>query len=257
MPPEAPRVSTGVWRYVLLFIAGALLGAIAAVPGTFLFLRTDLGNQLLRTYVVPPPQWPNVDLSNTAPSSTVYAPVQPAPQQANGTSTVVVVNVPPADAGQQYSVAINQLVRSFQDIGTTYEQLVPVLTTLNRKSLAGDYTNFFNVVVQAKSLLAQDELNLAQFGQHLTELAAANNTTPDAVTKSLTQDLLAKGAAEQSAFGDYFTALDQLLSGPPPTASQLSDVYAKAAVAESATTAFGAATQALFSHFAGKAPAGQ
>jgi hypothetical protein len=233
-------------RNILILLLGIVLGAMAAVPSMLFFLRSDAGLSVLRAYVAPQPEWPDVNVSSASNTSEVT-------KLASG---AIVVGVPKIYAGAEYANAFNGVLREVATIATSSEKLVTLLTAINAKSLARDYNGLFDLVVEAKGFIAQQKASVGRFSQQLTALSAANQTTPDTQTKSLTQDFYNKGLAFQSSLEAYITALDGLLSGAIPTAAQMKDVETKVADTTQKGLAFSESMKQILARFSAGAQSG-
>lgn len=236
-------------------VLGAILGAVIAIPAFVLFLRTEAGGYLLQTYVMTLPQWPNVnteelDLPANSGTPVSGATTTPGMATAAATTTSQGIAVPKAYANAQYYTSINALSQSVRDFGTSYAKLVPVLTTINANSLSHNYNGFFDLIVQAKALLADEKVYVSNISRNLNALSMANLQTTDAQTKTMTNALIDTGNAYYTALATYTASLDKLLSGAAPTADDLIAINTQANAVKNAAAAFDAKAQILFEHFA-------
>lgn len=228
-------------KFALFFASGVIVGAAVALPGMIFFLRSDAGLSLLRAYVAPQPEWPDVTVTS---ASNI---VEVTNKLAVGN---ILIGVPKLYAGAEYSAAFNGALREVAMIATSSQKLVGLLTTINSKSLSRDYNGLFDLVASAKNIIAQQRSAVARFSQQLTALSAINQQTPDAQTKALTQDLYAKGVVFQASLEAYVSAVDGILSGSVPTAKQIADMNAAVTDAGLKGTEFSAAVTVLTSYFA-------
>ena len=90
----------------------------------------------------------------------------------------------------------------------------------------------------------------SKFAQSLSALSAANQSTLDAITKSETQILIAKGQALQSSVSAYFNVLDRLLSGAMPSQALVSETLAYSKVFSNESASFRGGIQPLLDRFA-------
>ena len=197
-------------RNAIFLILGIVIGAAVSIPAFLWFLRTDAGNAVLRSYVVSTPAWPDVQVINLSPGD-----VQKLP---SASSTIP---VPKAYANAAYYAAINASMGSLADFTASYKKLVTLLTEINAKSLRGDFNGFFDLITSAKNEIASEKRFNDEFSQHLAELSAANQTSADAATKSLTLLLIPSGTALHAAIAANLDAINIILSGSVPTAAQL------------------------------------
>jgi hypothetical protein len=239
MPPETPRVSTGAWRSVLWFVAGLLIGVVAAVPALIFFLRSDAGAGIMAAYLTVSPPLPNVTVDQS--SGTVVV-----PQLVSGAAGIP---VPKASATPEYAAALNATVRDIVVIAASSTELSAVLTRINNQALTHTYDGLIDLVVDAKARIAAQGLRVSQFGADLTALSSASQKVPDAVTKTTTLDLVAKGQALQASLQTYTQSLDALLSGAMPTQQQVDGIKSQSATLEAHASDFVAVIQSLERHF--------
>ncbi len=236
---------TGI-RTALIFALGLFGGLALAVPILFFALRTEAVQGLIRSSVVASQTWPDV-------TTLIQQAGGGSPEQTKAAldllSAKLSVVVPSSEGTAEYAVALNGLFADLQAIASSTNQLGPLLVQMNSQSLSGDFTGFFDLVYRAKVLVAQQKAISAQFSQHLTALSAANQKTPNAVTRSLTQALLAAGQPVPVDFNSYLSTLDQLLSGSVPSAALIADMGAKAGVFSKDLEVFGASLQQLLVRF--------
>ena len=131
----------------------------------------------------------------------------------------------------------------------SYGQLLPLLLTINNKSLTHDYTNFFDLIAQSKLLIAQEKTLTIQFSQAISALASANQVTTDATTKSQTLTLVSQGGALASASQAFLSTMDQVLSGSVPSAEQIATLNTQAQGFGAAVTQFSTTAREIFVRF--------
>lgn len=228
-------------RVIICFVVGLIAGAAATVPAVLWFLRSETGSQVLRQYVAPPPKWPSV-LSEATPTQT------PTVSTATAATTSTIL-VPKSFAGPEYYTAINATISTFDQMQNTYTHLLPNLVRINNKSLTGDYSNFFDLVVEAKLDVSYEKDLTAKLAQNITALSAANQTATDVVTRSSTQTLVSQGRALQAASEAFLQTLSGVLSGSVPSQQQITDLNAQATAYATAATTFAATAKDLLIHF--------
>jgi hypothetical protein len=243
-------------RTILIFLIGVVVGAALAVVALILLLRTDAIQSFIRDSMVAAQKWPDVTTLLEQSGGT------PTPQQTKTAqeffNTPLSIKVPAADGTPEYALNLTALINDLQAIASSTNELGPILLQMNTQSLGGNFNGFFDLVVKAKTLVAQQKALSAQFAQHLTALNVSNQKTPDVVTKSLTQAMLSAGQPVPTDFNAYLATLDQLLSGSVPSAALIQDMGAKANVFSGDLSTFGSSMQKLLLHFgqtAGVTPA--
>lgn len=212
MPPS-PAVHNGV-RMTLVFLLGLIIGVIVVGVVGILFLQSATGQTWLVAQSVARQQWP--DLSTVAEQTTGSSTV--ATQLLN---TPITLSIPTKYATASYADALTNTLRDMQALATSSDQLGQLLVEMNTRSLSGNFNGFFDLVVAAKSLEAQQKTIITQFSQHISALNSANQTTPDAQTKVTTQTLVDQAPTLSQDLNDYLAAVDQILSGSVPTAADI------------------------------------
>jgi len=228
-----------IMRSTLLFLAGAIVGVLLGIPAFVLFLRTDAGASVVRSYVVNVPKWPDI-----AAQGVTQADID---RLSSASSTEV--QVPAVYATQEYHAALNASLQDIASIGSSYTRLVSLLGEINEKSLKGDFSGFFDLVVEAKTeLLAQRQSN-TDLLRDISDLASANQNTKDAVTKSQTAQLVTAGTALSTAVRANIEAIDAVLEGSVPTTAQIDAMNSTALEAKTALEAFFTALQPIKERF--------
>lgn len=227
-------------KYTLLFIFGVVIGIPLGAVALVFFLRSDAGAGVIAQYVVSQPQWPSA-----APEQSSTA-TELAQSFASGSTTIP---VPKGAATPAYATALNAAMRDMATLAASSTELDSLLTTINDRSVARNFNGFFDLIVQAKAGVAGQAAQIARLGQDLGALNAANQSTPDAQTKLLTQQLVAQGGTLHDSLVTYNAALSQLLSGAVPTAAQLNDLKAQATTLQTQAAGFLSSLQSLEQHF--------
>lgn len=229
-------------RTLLLIGSGFCLGVLASVPASLLFLKTDAGQAVLRSYVIAQPQWPNVTaLINKAGGTTGVSAEEVL-------SSPIGVRVPRAYAGDQYAAALNGILADIQRLATTSNELGPLLTEMNSRSLAGRYEGIIDLIIRAKELVADQRTLAGRFTQDISALAAANQVTQDATTKALTFAVLTAAGPVPQDLDSYLHALEQLLSGKVPSAADINRLTSTATTLKTDLQKFGVELNKLTAH---------
>lgn len=226
-------------RLIAVLILGVLVGGAVGAVGTILFLRSDAGASLIAQYITTQPQWPDVNPGQSASTT------QAIQEFINGSATIP---VPKTYASPEYAAALNASLRDVATIAASSSELTTLLTTINNQSLEHNYNGFFDLIVQAKAMVATQSDRVAHFGQDLSILAVANQSTTDAVTKSATQDLVEAGTTLQQGLQTFTASLNELLSGSVPTAAQVEALKEQATSLESQAASFANSSKTLEQH---------
>jgi|GEM_PF-6757034 len=241
---------SGLKTFFILLI-GIVVGIGASVLSVLFLFNSAAGRSLVQSYVVSQEKWPdiNAQLAQSVPSSggTTGTSTPRTPEQI--LNTPITIAAPKVYVSQAYVAALTAAVSDLQALATSTDKLGPLLVSMNTKSLSGDFSGFFNIVVQAKVLVAQQKQIAASYAQHLTALSAANQQTPDAITKSMTQTLITAATPIQSDLVTYTGFLDQLLSGSVPSPDVITGLSASGKQLGADIKAFGAAFAPLSQRF--------
>src|SRR3989344_6098125 len=203
-------------KTILLVASGFVVGALAAVPASLLFLRTDAGQAVLRGFVVSQPQGPDVTTLVQTETGSAFT-------VSDLFTKTIGVRVAKSYASEEYAAALNGLISDIQKLGTTSDQLGPLLMEMNSRSLVGNFDGFFDLVVRAKMLVAEQRTLYENFSVHLTDLAIANQSTTDTTTKSLTLAVLASAEPVKTRLATYIQKLELMLSGSVPSSDLIRD----------------------------------
>lgn len=249
MPPPAMHSSL---RLTAVFMLGVLLGAVVALVGAVLAVRYGAADPLLRSYFASEQRWPDVNAQLAQQGFT-----QDEQQQAQAvlSTTTLAFGVPPGYATQAYADAFGGVINDLKDLASTTLMLNPVLVKMNSQSLSGNFNGFFDLVVEAKTLLAQQKAITARLGQDISALSAANMQTTDAQTKQLTSVIITASGPLISDLASYNSELDQLLSGAVPSAALVTSVAQTGGRLADDAKALGTAMAPLTERFKAAIPA--
>jgi hypothetical protein len=219
-------------------LLGAVLGVCITIGAEYGLLRGGVLETALQKYFL-----------STSLSKAPVSQANPQPGEIPSSIASSTIAVPKAYATQEYTNALNAAVSSIRAIVEQSAQIGALFLKIRAQVSGGNLNGTLDLILNAKVLLTQQQALVEQFGQHLTELGAANRATTDVVTKSLTTDLLIKGTTLQQDLQSYTTALNGLLSGSIPTTSQVAAVDTQAVRVEAEAQAFVSVADKLFTHF--------
>lgn len=232
-------------KNIFLISLGVVLGLVISVPAALFFLRTEAGQEVLRSYIVPVPEWPDVtamlagNVTNVSVSDALTKPLA--------------VEVPTALVSAEYAPALNQVVQGLQRLATSSNALGPLLIEMNSRSLSGNYNGFFDLVVKAKLLLAEQHSLAEEVSDGLSALAVANQKTSDATLKSLTTQAINSASPFTRDLSTHLDLLDQLLSGKVPSTALITGINDSAHRLAQDIQAFGGDLQKLIGRLSGSA----
>ena len=161
------------------------------------------------------------------------------------------VLVPKSVASKEYRDALNDLTNRFNAMVTVANQeLIPTLSEIREKYENKDFTDFLSVIQKAKEINVQEKGLLSRLSNDLENLKVANETTIDMGAKSLTDDLIEKGAVMRDGATTIFEAIDTMLSGGVPTAEMFSNLRKAQSFFNDKIEAFDKSAQSLFEYLA-------
>jgi len=231
-------------KHILIACLWVVVGASAALAGGFYFVSSGAGQRIARDYFVSRCPGASVDVNAAVSGAQVAAGLGPSPL---GTSTVILV--PKTNGTEDYYVAINTTVRAVEDLNDNNVALAPTLNQLNQKTLSCSFVGFYDLMSEAQDLLSKNKDLTTKFAIAVTDLATANTQTPDATTKVLTNDAVAKGRTLHTELEAYNTLLERTLGGDVPTSAQEKELYDQVLRTHEASAAFSVSVQAILTHF--------
>ena len=161
------------------------------------------------------------------------------------------VLVPKSVASKEYRDALNDLTNRFNAMVTVANQeLIPTLSEIREKYENKDFTDFLSVIQKAKEINVQEKGLLSRLSNDFENLKVANETTIDMGAKSLTDDLIEKGAVMRDGATTIFEAIDTMLSGGVPTAEMFSNLRKAQSFFNDKIEAFDKSAQSLFEYLA-------
>ncbi|MDE2071304.1 MAG: hypothetical protein KGI70_01050 [Patescibacteria group bacterium] len=219
------RILRTIGITLLVFVLSTALDAgVLYWAGT-----TPQGQRMLRDFLVAHYQ---------APQAPASIPQATSSQQAY-------FPIPKEDATEDYYLAFNNVLRDTYQLNDVNTQLGPVLDQLNQLTLSCRYTDFYDLITEARQLANRNSTLAAQFNLHISALGEANVKTSDALIKSTTNSTVTAGQALGGALTTYAAAIQDLLYGDTPTSAQLSDIQNKVAALEGASQNFADALKPL------------
>lgn len=244
MPPngEASTVQkSGFFHGAAWLVVGLLIGVCLAAVAAYFAMRNEAFQHWLRNYFV------NISIqqfSEGVDSKTTSE----VPLKSFATASTTIA-VPKAYATVDYYTAINKVYFDYSNLITVGGQIAPLFNKLNAQTVGGNYGGVIDLAIQIKTLIAKEKEITVSLGQDLVALSVANQQTKDAVTKSLTQDLISTGNIFRDNLPAYFDQLDSIFSGEPPSKEKIAQVTASAQTTTDNLTQFRAKFQLILDHF--------
>lgn len=230
---------SGFLRGFLWMIPGILLGIILSFVGGYFALRHPVFQNWLRNYFV------SISVNQFGQVTPQVAP--PSLQSLQTASTTIAV--PKAYATAEYYGALNSVYFDYTNMINVGSQIAPLFVKLNSETAGGNYGGVIDLAIQIKTLIAQEKQITTDFGQHLVALSVANQASKDAVTRSLTQDLISAGNNFRAGLPAYFEALDGIFSSPTPSSEEVARVTALTKKTIDDLNTFKSKLQLVLDHF--------
>lgn len=125
-------------------------------------------------------------------------------------------------ASKEFYTAVNNSVADIKAIIKTNTELTPILTELYKQNQQKDYTNFFSLVIKAKTLIKEGSIITNKLNKDLLSLSEINPTVRDVQVKNETKSFIDAGNKYSATLNSYFTSVDNLLNGHIPSEKEIS-----------------------------------
>lgn len=193
-------------KTVLLSILGVLIGALIGA-GIVAYLFRD------SVFFSAPA---------TVPLSTLSYP-DPNAQKVPDINLKSNILLPKKLVGEEYYLLINKIVDELKQVGTNnISTLIPLMDDIKQKSVSQDFVGLFDLVFQAKSEIKKNTALLMTTREDIVAMKKINDASvSDADIRTQTNVLLASGDAFVQSFLEYFSVMNETLSGSIPTQSLL------------------------------------
>jgi hypothetical protein len=222
-------------KTLIIAATGFLLGILATGAAAFWALQSGyipgFGAPLVQ------PNWPDV------------APAEgDKPEVPEGVKIEeVVLPVPKAVASEGFQASLQGTVETYNALAETGTRLVDTLNEMNQRSTARTFDGFFDLVFEAKTLLAQQVSQTAELSRSLASLERELPAVSDRALAAAGAATVAKGKALVAALGVYSEAVSPVLSGKVPDQSDIDRVFEAASALQAASKDFDAAAEAVVS----------
>ena len=194
----------------------------------------------------------------TAPSTenvgVLSYPDQKAPDVIQKTNILL----PKKLVSKDYHLLINKILNELNQVETNNNAtLLPLMNSIKQKSAAGDFNGFFDIVIKAKSEIKKNNDLLATASADIAALRKVNGESiKDQDIYAQTASFLTSGDALVQTFTDYFSILNETLSGSIPTQSLLDKLNEKITSLRDAGASFQSEFDALLALMQQKMNAG-
>lgn len=241
-PNVENSLGTRTSKHVLLISVAVIVGAFLGAGALYYYYISK--NAVF--FVAPP----------TANTSTLSFPNSTdLNQKVPDLSQHINIIFPKTLVGQDYYILINKIENELKQVGAdNISKLVPLMDSIKEKSAAHDYTSFFDLVGQAKAEIQRESSMLATTRQDITALKQVNLSTKDADVRKQTDVLLAATDTFVQAFSDYFSVLNETLSGSIPTQDLLNKLTQQITTLQNAGVSVKAELDALLTLVKQKSP---
>lgn len=213
-------------KLILLIFAGIIIGVLFTLGFT----------QPWKTKVLFTPQKASVNLR----PDTQEKLKTPIPELKN-----VTILTPKKFVSKSYNDALNQFINSAQKVQNVNAELVSILQIINLKSADGNFSGFFDLIVQAKTSFKDLQGALVSFRSELDRLRLANDIITDTEIQKTTKAFLDEAEKLYENFQVYMRVLNMLLNGEPPNAKTLQDLTNAIDVLQKSAGRFSASLKTL------------
>lgn len=197
-------------KLLLAAIVGVVAGALLGVGTMFYFFR---GSIFLNV-----PEVGNATILS-------YPQDQKAPTLSQGTNIVL----PKKLVSKDYYLLINKIINELGEVGANNNNTVlPLMNTIKQRSAEQNFNGILDIIVQAKGEIKTNIDLLGATNADIAALQKENNaSTSDTDLRSQTVSFLASADTFVRAFSDYYSTLNETLSGSVPTQSLLNTLADK------------------------------
>lgn len=207
---------TGNKRKTVLFsIIGVIVGILAGAGIMFYFFRDAV---FFTTPAMPDTKglsYPN-----------------PADQKVPDINLKSKILLPKKIVSEDYYLLINKIVDELRQVGiSNTSTLIPIMESIKQKSASRDFSGLFDLIAQAKNEIKKNNDLLAATHEDIAAMKKVNTeTTKDTDVRAQTDVLLDSSNVFVQAFTDYFSILNETLSGSIPTQSLLDRLAAQVTI---------------------------
>lgn len=219
-------------RTFLLVLISFIVGAAAAVGGGFWALShgyvPGFGAPLVQ------PVWPDVKPANGD------APAVPDDPSISGK----VLPVPRTAASEQFQKALQDTVTAHNTLAATGVLLVDKLNEMNSRSTSRNFDGFFDLVFDAKMILAEQVSETKTLAGALGNLEKELPSISDPTLGLAAGAMVVRGKALVAVLNRYSAAVEPVLSGKVPNQETINGVFTAATELQSSSKDFNAAAEA-------------
>ena len=146
-----------------------------------------------------------------------------------GLSSRTNIVLPKKMVSEEYYLLINKIISDLQRVGASNnETILPLISTVKQRSAAGNFNGIIDFIIQARDEISNNSDLLATISRDIASLTKINETsTLDADLRNQTVPFLVSADAFVRAFADYFSVLNETLSGSLPTQDLLNTLSGK------------------------------
>ncbi len=154
--------------------------------------------------------WDTAQRSVTAPTKTQ-----------NVTKPSITIQNQEPIAGKEYYTALNNSISDIKAITATNNKLTPILTELSNQNQQKNYTNFFNLVINVKTLTKEGTVINNKLNKDIQSLSEASSTVRDQQVKTETVIFIKTGENYNKTLNTYLLSVNNLLNGHIPTQEEI------------------------------------
>ena len=198
-------------KTVLVLSVGAIVGLCIGAGAVFFFFQDAV-----------------FFISPTTDTTTLSYP-NPNDQKTPDLSQKINILLPKKLVSEEYSLLVNKIAEELRQVGVSnISTIIPLMDSIKQKSTARDFNGFFDLITQAKNEIKKNNDLLTVTRQDIVALKKVNTESiKDTDIRKQTDVLLASSDIFVQKFVDYFTILNETLSGSIPTQSLLDRLTAQ------------------------------
>lgn len=154
----------------------------------------------------------------TIPSTmNIDVPLYPDQKTPDSKSDILLL-IPEKLVGADYYLLINKVVNELNQVGINNATFIPLFDAIKQKNAARDFGGIFDLIIQAKGEIKKNNDLLAITREDITVLKkVSDETVRDADIRKQTDVFLTSADIFVQAYTNYFTILNETLSGSVPT----------------------------------------
>jgi hypothetical protein len=210
------------------FLLGTVVGATLLGVGGYAAYRMRLLESFIQEVAYTKEDWPDAGLPAQA---TAENPTQLVVDQTS-------IPVPKEFASAEYQAALTSVYTTLGELSIANNRLTTSLVEMNDRSVSGNFDGFFDIVFRAKNeALIQREV-ARKLEVALSDLESRRADVEYAPLNDATVLVVEKGREMIRVLNGFASAVDVMLSGSVPSASDIAVLYQTAGELRAASEVF-------------------